>query len=35
MKLDMAEHWEATAENYFTRVPRKHLLAELGDNLKP
>ena len=35
MKLDMADHWEATAENYFTRVPRKHLLEELGDNLKP
>jgi ParB family chromosome partitioning protein len=35
MKLDMADHWEATADNYFTRVPRKHLLAELGDNLRP
>ena len=35
MKLDMADHFEATADNYFTRVPRKHLLAELGDNLKP
>jgi hypothetical protein len=35
LKLDMAEHWEATAENYFTRVPKKRLLEELGDNLKP
>ena len=35
MKLDMADHFEATADNYFTRVPRKHLLAELGDNLRP
>jgi ParB family chromosome partitioning protein len=35
MKLDMADHWEATAANYFTRVPRKRLLIELGDNLKP
>ena len=35
IKLNMAEHWEATADGYFTRVPRKHLLAELGDALKP
>ena len=35
MKLDMADHWEATAANYFTRVPKKHLLTELGGNLKP
>ena len=35
MKLDMADHFEAAADNYFTRVPRKHLLAELGDNLRP
>jgi len=35
LKLDMAEHWEATAANYFTRVPKKRLLDELGDNLKP
>jgi ParB family chromosome partitioning protein len=35
MKLDMADHFEATAENYFTRVPKKQLLAELGDNLRP
>lgn len=35
MKLDMADHWEATADNYFMRVPRKHLLAELGDDLRP
>jgi len=35
MKLNMADHWEATAANYFTRVPRKHLLDELGGNLRP
>jgi ParB family chromosome partitioning protein len=35
MKLDMADHWEATADNYFSRVPRKHLLTELGTNLRP
>ena len=35
MKLDMADHWEATATNYFTRVPRKHLLAELDGAIKP
>jgi ParB family transcriptional regulator, chromosome partitioning protein len=35
MKLDMADHWEATPDSYFTRVPRKHLLAELGGALKP
>jgi ParB family transcriptional regulator, chromosome partitioning protein len=35
MKLDMAEHWEATAANYFARVPKKHLLDELGSNLRP
>jgi ParB family chromosome partitioning protein len=35
IKLNMADHWEATADGFFTRVPRKHLLAELGDALKP
>jgi ParB family chromosome partitioning protein len=35
MKLDMADHWEATAANYFIRVPRKRLLDELGGALKP
>ena len=35
LKLDMADHWEATADSYFTRVPKKHLLAELGGALKP
>jgi ParB family chromosome partitioning protein len=30
LKLDMAQHWQATAENYFTRVPKKLLLEELG-----
>jgi len=35
IKLNMADHWEATADGYFTRVPKKHLLAELGDALKP
>jgi ParB family transcriptional regulator, chromosome partitioning protein len=35
LKLNMAEHWEATADSYFTRVPRKQLLAELGGTLKP
>lgn len=33
--LDMSLHWEASAENYFTRVPKKHLLAELNGALKP
>jgi ParB family chromosome partitioning protein len=35
IKLDMAEHWEATADSYFIRVPKKQLLAELGSTLKP
>jgi len=35
IKLDMAEFWEVTEDNYFTRVPRKHLLAELGTAIKP
>ena len=35
IKLDMADHWEAGADNYFSRVPKKHLLAELGDTLTP
>jgi ParB family chromosome partitioning protein len=35
MKLNVADHWEANAENYFSRVPRKHLLAELGAAIKP
>jgi ParB family chromosome partitioning protein len=35
LKLDMADHWEASADNYLTRVPKKHLLAELNGELKP
>jgi ParB family chromosome partitioning protein len=35
LKLNMADHWEATADNYLTRVPKKHLLAELNGELKP
>ena len=35
LKLDMADHWEATADNYLTRVPKKHLLAELDGALNP
>jgi ParB family chromosome partitioning protein len=35
LKLDMADHWAVTAENYLTRVPKKLLLEELGDALKP
>ena len=31
----MADHWEATPDNYLTRVPKKHLLAELDGALKP
>ena len=30
IKLDMADHFVTTSENYFTRVPKKTLLAELG-----
>jgi len=30
IKLDMTQFWQPTAENYFTRVPKKHLLEELG-----
>jgi ParB family chromosome partitioning protein len=30
IKLDMADHFQASAANYFTRVPKKTLLAELG-----
>ena len=35
MNLDMADHWQATADNYFSRVPKQHLLAELEGQLKP
>jgi ParB family chromosome partitioning protein len=35
VKLDMADHWEASADSYFSRVPRKHVLAELNGELKP
>jgi ParB family chromosome partitioning protein len=35
ISLDMADHWEATAESYFTRVPKRHLLAEPDGVLKP
>ena len=35
IKLDMAEFWSATAENYLSRLPKKRLIAELGDTLKP
>jgi ParB family chromosome partitioning protein len=35
IRLNMADHWDATGDSYFTRVPKKHLLAELGDALKP
>jgi ParB family transcriptional regulator, chromosome partitioning protein len=30
LKLDMADHFTTTADNYFTRVPKKFLLEELG-----
>lgn len=30
IKLDMSQFWTASAENYFTRVPKKLLLEELG-----
>jgi len=35
IRLDVSEFWEATADSYFTRVPRKHLLGELGAAIKP
>lgn len=35
VKLNMADHWVATADNYFTRVPKKHLLDELGAAITP
>jgi ParB family chromosome partitioning protein len=35
IKLDMADHWEATADSYLARVPKKHLLEELGGALRP
>ena len=35
IKLDMADRWEASADNYLTRVPKKVLLAELDGVLKP
>jgi ParB family chromosome partitioning protein len=31
----MADHWEATADNYLGRVPRKQLIEELGGALRP
>ena len=31
----MADHWEATADRDFTRLPKKHLLDEIGDILIP
>lgn len=35
IKLDMADHWEATADSYLARVPKKQLLAELGGAIRP
>jgi ParB family chromosome partitioning protein len=35
IKLDMAQFWSPTAANYLTRVPKKHLLTELCDAIKP
>src|SRR5262249_46199212 len=35
IKRDGAEHWAVTGENYLARVPRKFLMEQLGDTLKP
>ena len=33
--LNMADHWQANADNYFTRAPKKHLMTELGRSREP
>lgn len=35
LDLDMANYWKATAANYFTRIPKKLLLEQVGDDLPP